>query len=83
MLFWDNDRVTCVYDRTYAVGVQTNRLLSIMAYFACGSMVLFCLFPKNLARCAKFFGKSMSHSTLPEANRASCPGRRLDLEPTA
>ena len=57
--------------------VQTDRLLSITAYFACGSMVRFCLFPENLALRAKFSGKRMFHSTLPEANRAGCPGRRL------
>jgi len=29
------------------VRVQTDRLLSITAYFACGSMVRFCLFPEK------------------------------------
>ena len=45
MFFRVSDRVTRVIYRTYAVDVQTDRLLSIMAYFACGSMVRFCLFP--------------------------------------
>jgi hypothetical protein len=70
-------------DRTYAVGVQTDRLLAITAYFACSSMVRFCLFPEHVAQRATCSGKSMSHSTLPEAHRAGCPGRRLGLEPTA
>ena len=35
------------------------------------------LFRKHVALRATCFRKSMSHSTLPEANRAMCPGRRL------
>ncbi len=61
------DRVTRVTYRTYAVCVQTGRLLSITAYFACGSMVPFLAFWKNCARRAQFFQKRMSCSTLPEA----------------
>jgi len=57
--------------------MQTGRLLPITVHFACGSMVRFYLFPENLAQRAKFSGKSMSYSALPEANRAGCPGRRL------
>jgi hypothetical protein len=41
--------VAMITNRSYAVRVQTDRLCSITAYFACGSMVLFYLFPKNVA----------------------------------
>jgi len=44
---------------------------------ACGSMVRFWLFPEHVARRATCSGKSMSHSALPEANWAGCPGRCL------
>ncbi len=54
MLFWDNDRVTRVTYTSYAVRVQTGRLLLIMAQFACGSVVLVYLFQENLALRAKF-----------------------------
>ncbi len=63
--------------RSYAVRIQTDRLRSITAYFACGSMVRFCLIPEHVARRATCSGIRLFHSTLPEANRASCPGRRL------
>jgi hypothetical protein len=52
-------------------------LLSITAYFACGSMVLLLFFHNNVARSATLLWKRMGSSALPEANRASCPGRRL------
>jgi hypothetical protein len=45
--------------------------------FACGSMVRFYLFHKNFALRAKFLWKKLESSTLPEANRAVCPGRHL------
>jgi|GEM_PF-3367992 len=55
MLCQVSDRVTRVIDTTYAVRVQTGRLLPITADFACGSMVRCCLFQENVACCATFF----------------------------
>jgi len=49
-----------INNRSYAVRVQTDRLFSITAYFACGSMVRFCLFPEHLALRAKCSGKECS-----------------------
>jgi hypothetical protein len=60
------DRVTRVSDLSYAVGLQTGRLSTVMAGFACGSMVLFCLFSQKIHKVI-FCEKDLVSSTLPEA----------------
>jgi hypothetical protein len=57
MSFQVCDRVTRVIDRTYAVRMQTERLLPIMASFASGNVVLFYLFPEHVALRATCSGK--------------------------
>jgi hypothetical protein len=52
-----SDETKALIDRTYAVGRQTGRLRTVMAGFACGSMVHFSLFWENCARRAQFFQK--------------------------
>gem|GEM_PF-2147878 len=57
--------------------MQTGRLLPITADFACGSMVRFFFFLKNLHFVQIFQEKDLVTSALPEANRAGCPDRHL------
>jgi len=47
-------------DRTYAVGRQTGRLRTVMARFACGSMVRFFLVPKKIHN-VNFFGNKIEN----------------------
>ena len=47
--------------------VQTGRLLPMMAYFACGSVVLFFLFTKFWLFEPKFREQELVSSVLPEA----------------
>ncbi len=57
------------------MGVQMNRLLSITAYFACGSMVLFCLFRKIWLGEPNFPEKQCS---IPPCRRRSGPFVQTD-----
>ena len=53
-VWFGTDRVTPVNNTTYAVNIQTSRLVSMEAGFACASMVLFFLLHKKVALCATF-----------------------------
>jgi len=61
--------------RTYAVRVQTDRLLPIMANFACGSVVLFFLLRKSGSESQIFLNKKRS---LPPCRRQIGPFAQRD-----
>jgi len=65
--WFGTDRVTPVNNTTYAVNIQTSRLVSMEARFACGSMVLLFSFSQKSCTLCNFFVKRMVGSALPQA----------------